>query len=401
MGASPGIGQPEKPLDQVPMRKVGALRLERTRVAIVGCGAVSRRYHGPALQALAQHGWVEVAALYDPDSVQRAELEHLFPDARRIGNLNELASANVDLAIVASPPRYHAEQTVRLLRAGLSVLCEKPMATSMDEAEEMVATAATSAGVLAVGLYRRFFPAVQTIRHMVSRGTIGQLRGFTFSEGAPFRWPIHSASYFKAEPGNGGVFLDIGPHVLDQASWWFGELEVIGYEDDALGGIEVNCRVACRTRGGVTGEIRLSRDIDLGDRYVIQGDKGWLAWRVSEPHRVEMGFHDAGFAFDARVHTLAPGPVVPDLGPPAGRYQQSFIAQIANVVRAMQKSEPLLVSGEEGMRTVSLIAAGYRQRTLMSMPWLGDDEVARARRLNDLAQTGESRRREAPGGAEG
>src|SRR5829696_2928147 len=95
-------------------------------VALVGCGAVSQLYYTPALQELEKQRLLRVRALYDPNMDNLKQLQRAFPDALVVRDPAELSAQQLDLAIVASPPQYHAEQTIQLLRQGLSVLCEKP-----------------------------------------------------------------------------------------------------------------------------------------------------------------------------------------------------------------------------------------------------------------------------------
>jgi predicted dehydrogenase len=66
-------------------------------------------------------------------------------------------------------------------------------------------------------------------------------------EGGQFDWPVRSTGYFTRAQSGGGVLQDIGTHVLDLLAWWFGEPEALLYEDDAMGGVEANCRIRVRT----------------------------------------------------------------------------------------------------------------------------------------------------------
>ncbi|HSH79557.1 MAG TPA: hypothetical protein VLA19_13620, partial [Herpetosiphonaceae bacterium] len=95
-----------------------------------------------------------------------------------------------------------------------------------------------------------------------------------------------------------------------------------------------------------------------------------------------MGFTDTALALNATVHvsdTVRPAPAI---GPRAHTFQQSFMAQICNVVAAVGGDEALLVPGEQGIRGMHLIEACYGRRTLMAMPWLGLNEQRRAEQLN-------------------
>jgi predicted dehydrogenase len=182
--------------------------------------------------------------------------------------------------------------------------------------------------------------------------------------------------------------MDIGVHVLDLVIWWLGYPEEIAYEDDAMGGIEVNCSIRCRFPHGMTGQIRLSRDCDLANRYVIQGTKGWLSWQVNEANQVQMGFADAPFGLSARADVLASEHPLPVLGTPGFNFEQSFTSQITNVIAAIRGSESLVVSGEQGIQSLRLIEACYRQRGLMLMPWMGERELVRARQLSESIDSG-------------
>jgi predicted dehydrogenase len=352
------------------------------QVALIGCGAVAKLYYTPALAELEKHHQLQVKALFDINSENMAQLNKAFPAAVQVKSLAELPQLNIDLAIVASPPRFHAEQTITLLQAGLSVLCEKPMAITVAEGEAMMEAAATAQRILAVGLFRRFLPAVQTIRDLLLGNILGEIQSFYFSEGDIFRWPIQSASFFQKEIAGGGVLLDIGVHLLDLLIWWWGQPVEVFYEDDAMGGLEVNCRLKLKFAQGFTGEVRLSRDCVLPNRYVILGDKGWLSWEVNEADNIQLGFHHASFALNSRLHENGPETMFPALGRPSFNFEQSFVSQLVNVVEAVRGTKPLVVPGEQGLQSLKLIEYCYRHRTLMPMPWLSEQEIIRAQQLN-------------------
>src|SRR5262245_5937646 len=99
--------------------------LAPVRVALIGCGAVSEHYYAPALGELEKAGLLQLLVLVDPNVGQTERLKTCFPSAQVQKDLAGLSGSVIDLAIVASPPRFHAAQTIALLRAGVSVLCEK------------------------------------------------------------------------------------------------------------------------------------------------------------------------------------------------------------------------------------------------------------------------------------
>jgi predicted dehydrogenase len=162
--------------------------------------------------------------------------------------------------------------------------------------------------------------------------------------------------------------------------WWFGEPEAFTYEDDSMGGIEANCRVRCQFPGGLRGSVRLSRDLNLHNRYFVRFERGWAAWSPADPQGLELGVAP-DLALAARVHEAAATRGQPTLGAAGLNYYESFVAQIANFAAAVRGRGALAVPGEEGLRSVRLIEACYRDATLMPMPWLTAAEVEAAKAL--------------------
>ena len=141
---------------------------QNLRVVLVGCGAISRLFYAPALLTLASSEKLSISYLVDPNPKRLSELSVFFPSAVKIDNINLFQSFEADLAIVASPQRFHAEQATKLLAQGIHVLCEKPLASNLAEAESMVQIASQNKRLLAVGLFRRFFPITEFVRDLIS-----------------------------------------------------------------------------------------------------------------------------------------------------------------------------------------------------------------------------------------
>lgn len=206
-------------------------------VAIVGCGAISRFFYSATLKALAGPDRLRVTALVDPSSENLNHLAAEFPEARRFATIEEAEIGREHLVIVASPPRFHAAQSILALNKGAAVLCEKPMAASIEDAEAMALAARETQGILAIGLYRRFFQATEAIRAVIENQSLGKLKHFQIREGGPFGWQAASESFFRRAATPGGVLYDTGVHTLDLVLWWLGEPDNLIYEDDAMGGL--------------------------------------------------------------------------------------------------------------------------------------------------------------------
>lgn len=339
---------------------------------IVGCGAITEMYYAPSVCELERAGYATVTAIFDPSAERVAKVGAQLIGAKQFTDFSEFVKSAPQLAIVASPAKFHAEQTIKLLESGASVLCEKPIASNLAEAEQMLAAAAREKRKLAVGLFRRFFPACNLIREYIAAETLGKVIDFEFSEGGVFNWPAQSASFFQKKTAQGGVFLDVGAHLLDLMLWWFGDPTSFDYSDDAMGGLEINSVARFEFANGLRGRVQLSRDWELPNKCVIRCEKGWLAWKVGDANHVEIGAKGSS-------HAIL-GETLED-GSSAANYAESFVAQLANCIEAITNEERLVVPGEEGIRSLRLIEKCYQSRKLLPMPWLTEVEMARGREL--------------------
>ena len=340
-------------------------------IVLVGCGAVSQLFYAPALRALEAGGLLRVTALVDPVPAAGAQLQREFPRAGLTATLEEAAAPDGSLAIIASPPRWHAAQTVAALARGWHVLCEKPMATSSLEAAQMIAAADAADRLLAIGHYKRFFPSSSYLKFLCRGASpLGALRRFSIAEGGPFTWPAASPAFFQKRETPGGVLLDIGVHVFDLLLWWLGDPTEFSYADDAMGGLEANARVALHF-GPVTGRVQLSRDWITAQRYEFEFERGTVDWTVNNANGLTLTLDGAPGALQGAL--LRPDHT------PGDTNAQSFIAQLQQVATAVRHGSAALVDGREGARALGLIEACYARRKLLAQPWLSDAELSSAR----------------------
>lgn len=334
-----------------------------TRIAVIGCGAVVEEFHGPALSALSARGEVEVVALCDPDQSRIGALSLVFPRAAAFTSLTELPATRPDLALVASPAGLHADHTIALLDAGIHVLCEKPMAPTPADAERMIAAATRARRVLAVGLFRRFFPSTRLIRDLVVSGRLGAFESGAIVETSGFHWPFRSTSAFLPALTPGGILLDIGVHVLDLLTWWFPGIRVTAYEDDAMGGAEATS-VATLHLSGAPLTMRLSRDWPVAGRYELEFEHGRIVWDAVDPVSLQLEYHgpDANVRLDAAAV-------------PVQSWGDCFRAQLENAIGAVRGESAPLVTGSDALRSLLLVEQCYRMRTLLHSPWFTDAEV--------------------------
>jgi predicted dehydrogenase len=206
-------------------------RRSRLRVGLIGCGGIARGAHAPALQQLAP--LVEVVTVSDI----RAEAAQALAQTLGCGWTSEyrvlLDDASIDAVVICTPEFAHAEQVVAAAQAGKHILCEKPMARTLQQADAML-QAARNAGVrLMIAHSRRFTPRYRRAHELVEGGAIGapvlvreneRRSGVSAAAVQPGWRPDPnkvSTWYAQAEYAVGTIF-HIGVHEMDLFRWFAG-----------------------------------------------------------------------------------------------------------------------------------------------------------------------------------
>jgi predicted dehydrogenase len=356
---------------RTPVRSVQAsLAAEPLPVVLIGCGAVSQQFYGPALRALELAKVLRVIALVDPMPAARRPLEARFPRALSVKSTDDILSVTPDaLAIIATPPRFHAVQTEAAFAAGLHVLCEKPLAATSLEAERMIAAAARADRVLAAGHYKRFFPAHRAIKILIERGIFGPLRSIEIVEGGKFSWPAATDSFFRRDQTPGGVLLDTGVHVLDLLLWWLGEPIAFNYADDAFGGLEANCRLEATFPNEVSVSVHLSRDWATPNSAFFRFSRAAVHCRVNASNRLELVLDGLPMTFAAELRAPLPAEPAP-VTAPLETNPQAFIAQLIDVCDAIRSHRAPAVTGTDGLHALRWIERCYLGRAPLNQSWL-------------------------------
>jgi predicted dehydrogenase len=348
------------------------------RVLIVGCGAVVEEYQGPAAQEAERMGAIQVVGLVDRSEARLARCGKLFAQAQCFTDLG--AACDADLALIATPARSHFPLASTLLQRGQHLLIEKPVCASTQEVRAMQAQADEAARMLAVGHFRRFFPAIETVRHMIANQTWGAVRRIVADEGGLFRWPAASAGFFTREEGGGGVTLDVGIHMLEILISWMGEPELLSYADDAMGGVEINSRASMRWPGGAEGHVRLSWDVPLANRYRIEFERATVTWRTGQATDLLIEIHgisEPQLMSCRQRHGLGPEHSLPTYG-----YLGAFTAQWLDVAHAIRTGGKPRVGTATAGAALALVETMYARKQLLDMPYLDESERQRAMQLS-------------------
>ena len=194
------------------------MKMDKLKIGIIGCGGIANGKHMPSLAKL---GDVEMVAFCDL-IVERAEdaaKKYGTPDARVYTDYRDLLKEkDIDVVHVCTPNRAHSFITVDALDAGKHVMCEKPMAINVAEAQKMLDAYHRSGKKLSIGYQNRQTPHALYLKKEAEDGTFGDIyyaKALAVRRRAVPTWGV----FLNEEEQGGGPLIDIGTHSLDLTLW--------------------------------------------------------------------------------------------------------------------------------------------------------------------------------------
>ena len=194
-----------------------------TRVGVVGCGVIAYWAH---LRVLRRMRGATLAGAADPNPEARERAKRLARVAV-YGRAEDLIGCDdIDAVVICAPTHLHAELAVAAAAAGKHFYLEKPIATTIQDAQRVTEAAAVAGVTAAMGFNRRHHPLYQQARQILRGGHIGRVRAVQTAFCEPI--PADTMPEWKQRRATGGgVLLDLGSHHIDLLRWFLGD-EVAG-----------------------------------------------------------------------------------------------------------------------------------------------------------------------------
>jgi len=260
--------------------------------------------------------------------------------------------SDIEGVYVATPNVYHAPVSITMLENNKHVLCEKPMATRVDEAEEMIKASKKSGKILQIGFHHRFDPDAQYVRSLVKAGVLGPIyktKSYAIHVNrGPGGW------FVQKELAGGGALIDMGVHAIDMTRFLLGDPKAK----------KVYAKI--ETRFG-------DYDVDDVDILVIEFDNGctsivesgWWNTYSDGSEAATQVFGEKGYAriYPTEVHTK--------IGDTWGVFKPSFKRRgsahfliIEHFVDCILTGKPTISPGEAGLEAQKIIEAAYKSSEL-------------------------------------
>ena len=247
----------------------------RVRWGILGCAGIAERAFIPAVS---QSRDGRLAAIASRDEARAAEWAHRFGFERSHGSYQDLVDdPAVDAVYNPLPNDLHAEWSIRALRAGKHVLCEKPMALNAAEVAAMI-KAAEAAGVrLAEGFMYKFHPQIPKTLEILRSGKIGEPRAIHSS--FTFRFGRDPSNYRWFPEQGGGALYDVGCYTISIARLLFGaepSAATAAARLDPATGVDLTTEALLEFPGGRFALCESSFEAQFQSRLGVVGSEGLL-----------------------------------------------------------------------------------------------------------------------------
>ena len=331
-------------------------QIARIRFGIIGCGRIAPK-HAESIVALPDAELVGVCDIVPERAQAFADKYGAVPyTAYR----EMLERSDLDVVTIATPSGLHAEIGIAAARAGKHVMVEKPMAMTLQSADELIAACRTAGVKLAVIHQNRFNKSIKLVRQALEAGRFGKL---THGQ-ATVRWN-RDQNYYAQAPWrgtklqDGGVLMNQSIHNIDLLQWMFGPVEsVFGYTATQLRQIEMEDVGAAviKFRNGAIGLIEAASTIypkNIEETLNIFGETGSVIVGGIAVNRIEVWEFPDAEAEKAQIFASQ------ESDPPTvyGFGHREVIQDMINAIR--EDREPA-IPGEEGRKALEIILAIYK-----------------------------------------
>ena len=309
-----------------------------------------------------QNPGVQVVAFADTNLESAERLAREAGATAYASHTAMLEQEKLDGVSICTIPSTHRQIALDFLRAGVDVLCEKPLTISAADANEMYDAAEQADRHLIPAFKFRFAEEVVAARQLIERGVLGKISSFRlmfggFAEMAG-RW------FAEKDRAGGGVIMDNGPHAVDLVRHLFGEIEYVSAAtaNAQTLAVEDTAKIQCRLSDGIVGTVDLS-------------------WSVPVPSKTYLEIYADGgtclLDLDGLTYRLATWSEWKRLAN-RGTVQDAFRRQIDHFVGVLGDAEPSVVRNEDGPKSQAVIEAAYeslkrgkRHRSIRSPPRAG------------------------------
>jgi predicted dehydrogenase len=315
--------------------------VDEVRVGIIGSGNMGATHAA----SYSRDGRARVTATTDVNGASAQALAESCGAQAYADVETMLAESKLDAISICTPPAFHCQQAVAALKAGVHVLCEKPFAPTVGEAQRMVDASRSSGALLMPAFCHRFHPPVVALKRLVTSGRLGRVTMFRNRFSGEFRG-VEKTWFVRRELSGGGVLVDTCSHSVDLFRFLVGEVaSAAALTSRHLEGIDTEDTgaILLKSEDGAIGTLEASWLTPVGTaiieiygtegKAVLDYSTGTLSWRVRA---------------DADWTTETPESDT-----------DRFTAEVQHFLDAVLGKSKLALTCEDGLRSVEILTRAY------------------------------------------
>ena len=199
------------------MKKIG--------FGIIGCGGIALDAHIPSIKAIDEAKLVAISRRSEnkiKEIAEQCDIDSYYTDNQKV-----IDHPGVDVVIIATPPNTHREWTIKAAKAGKHVLCEKPMAITTAECDEMISVCKKANVVLMIAENKRFNPGFRTAKKIIDDGLIGKIFMARYHN-SYYEPHTRNSWWVIPEISGGGEMMNELTHQVNVFRWMIGEIAQVG-----------------------------------------------------------------------------------------------------------------------------------------------------------------------------
>jgi xylose dehydrogenase (NAD/NADP) len=225
------------------------MKRSKLKWGIAGCGRFAETAFIPALSLLRKN---KINSVFSSSKDRANEVARKFGIAKSYNNYDEFLKSDISCVYVSSVNANHYEQVIKAAKAGKHILCEKPLAITSQEAEEMVKACEENKVRLAVNYVYRFHPLIKKAKELIDKEYIGKLVSISLNFNIDI--PPGGNFRFNKKLSGGGALRDLGTHMIDLLRFFGSDIESIdGYVDNVVYKSEVDDFASALVKFGKSG----------------------------------------------------------------------------------------------------------------------------------------------------
>lgn len=334
------------------------------KVAIIGAGAISNAHIDAYLKFPHRCEIVAISDIYEDKALERIKQYNL--NAAAVSDYAKLLDLDIDLVSVCTPPYTHTDIAVTFLEAGVHVLVEKPMASSLEECDRMNDAAAKSGKLLSVVAQNRFKSPMMKLKSVLDTGLAGKIVHAQI-DSLWWRGYCYYDLWWRGtwEKEGGGCTLNHAVHHIDALVWMMGRpsevqafMTNVSHDNAEVEDLSIGIfRYAEGALAQVTSSV-----VHHGQeqQIIFQGEHARVSapWKVSASTATANGFPEVNVMLEEELqHCYESMPEV---------VYEGHAGQIDNVLTAIETGAPLLIDGISGRQTLEVIIGIYKAASTKS-----------------------------------